>query len=310
VHPWRRRGDPHRSGRQVAALTSPEPNLEASGRHRRRRDGAPLDGHSRYDDVPDLFRELRSLPTDSMQYMRLRTRIIEQCLPLADHVARRYSRRGESHDDLLQVARVGLVKAVNRFDPDAGDFLAFAVPTIMGEVKRYFRDFSWAVKVPRRLKDIYPQLGLAMNELSQRLGRSPTPSELAAQIGVDREEVVEAMTAGEGFKARSIDFTATSDDDKPTIADRMGDLDPGIRFIEDREALKAQMATLPSRLEQIIVMRFFGSMSQDEIAKEMNISQMHVSRLLVQALKLLRDGMCERDDIRVMAGSRIRRRSA
>jgi RNA polymerase sigma-B factor len=294
----------------VAALTSPEPNFQASARLRRRRDGAQLDGHSRYDDVPDLFRELRTLPTDSMQYMRLRTRIIEECLPLADHVARRYGRRGESHDDLLQVARVGLVKAVNRFDPDAGEFLAFAVPTIMGEVKRYFRDFSWAVKVPRRLKDIYPQLGLAMNELSQRLGRSPTPSELAAEIGVDREEVVEAMTASEGFKARSIDFTATSDDDKPTIADRMGDLDPGIRFIEDREALKAQMATLPSRLEQIIVMRFFGSMSQDEIAKDMGISQMHVSRLLVQALKLLRDGMREPDDIRVMAGSRIRRRSA
>ncbi|MDT5077527.1 MAG: polymerase sigma-B factor [Mycobacterium sp.] len=283
--------------------------MEASGRHCRG-DGAQLDGHSRYDDVPDLFRELRSLPTDSTQYMRLRTHIIEKCLPLADHIARRYGRRGESHDDLLQVARVGLVKAVNRFDPDAGEFLAFAVPTIMGEVKRYFRDFSWAVKVPRRLKDIYPQLGLAMNELSQRLGRSPTPSELAAEIGVDREEVVEAMTASEGFKTRSIDFTATSDDDKPTIADRMGDLDPGIRFIEDREALKAQMATLPSRLEQIIVMRFFGSMSQDEIAKEMGISQMHVSRLLVQALKLLRDGMREPDDIRVIAGSRIRRRSA
>jgi RNA polymerase sigma-B factor len=284
--------------------------LQASARLRRRRDGAQLDGHSRYDDVPDLFRELRNLPTDSMEYMRLRTRIIEKCLPLADHVARRYGRRGESHDDLLQVARVGLVKAVNRFDPEAGEFLAFAVPTIMGEVKRYFRDFSWAVKVPRRLKDIYPQLGLAMNELSQRLGRSPTPSELAAEIGVDREEVVEAMTASEGFKARSIDFTATSDDDKPTIADRMGDLDPGIRFIEDREALKAQMATLPSRLEQIIVMRFFGSMSQDEIAKEVGISQMHVSRLLVQALKLLRDGMREPDDIRVISGPRIRRRSA
>jgi RNA polymerase sigma-B factor len=284
--------------------------LQASARLRRRRDGAQLDGHSRYDDVPDLFRELRNLPTDSMEYMRLRTRIIEKCLPLADHVARRYGRRGESHDDLLQVARVGLVKAVNRFDPEAGEFLAFAVPTIMGEVKRYFRDFSWAVKVPRRLKDIYPQLGLAMNELSQRLGRSPTPSELAAEIGVDREEVVEAMTASEGFKARSIDFTATSDDDKPTIADRMGDLDPGIRFIEDREALKAQMATLPSRLEQIIVMRFFGSMSQDEIAKEVGISQMHVSRLLVQALKLLRDGMREPDDIRVISSSRIRRRSA
>ena len=278
--------------------------VEPSVRSRRR------DSDSHYDDVQQLCIQMRSLPEDSVAYRQLRARIIEECLPLAEHVARRYGRRGEAHDDLLQVARVGLVKAVNRFDPDAGEFLAFAVPTMMGEVKRYFRDFSWAVKVPRRLKDIYPQLGFAINELSQRLGRAPTPSELAAEMGIDRADVVEAMTAGEGFRARSIDFTATSDDDKPTIADRLGTLDPGIRFIEDREALKAQMATLPPRLERIVVMRFFGSMSQEEIAGEMGISQMHVSRLLAQALQLLRDGMSEPAEVPVAAGSPIRRRIA
>ena len=254
-----------------------------------------------YDDAQQLLVEMRLLTEGSAERRRMRARVIEMCLPLADNVARRYGHRGESHDDLVQVARMGLVKAVDRFDPEAGEFLAFAVPTLMGEVKRYFRDHCWSVRVPRRLKDIYPQLAFAVNELSHRLGRAPTPSELADELGIDRAEVVEAMIAGEGFKARSIDFTATSDDDRPTIADRMGGLDPGIAFIEDRQALKAQMATLPSRLERIVVMRFFGSMTQDEIAADMGISQMHVSRLLAQALRLLRDGMSEPPDARVKA---------
>lgn len=266
----------------------------------RRRPGDALDARSPYERTQQRFFELRAMEPDSTAFVRLRELIIEDCLPLADHVARRYGRRGESHDDLLQVARVGLIKAVNRFDPEAGEFLAFAVPTMMGEVKRYFRDFSWAVKVPRRLKDIYPQLSITVNELSQTFGRCPTPSEVADALGIDRADVVEAMTAGEGFKARSIDFAATADDDKPTLADRIGDLDPGIRFIEDREALRAQMATLAPRLQQLIIMRFFGAMSQDQIAAEMGISQMHVSRLLGQALQLLRSGMSE--DARVMAG--------
>ncbi|MCW2513037.1 MAG: polymerase, sigma 37 subunit, RpsB/SigB [Mycobacterium sp.] len=266
-----------------------------------RRSGIELDGPSRYDHVQELFRDLHQLPPESRASTQLRERIIVECLPLADHVARRYAHRGEPHDDLTQVARMGLVKAVDRFDPDEGAFLAFAVTTIMGEVKRYFRDFGWSVKVPRRLKDVYPQLGFAVNELSQKLGRSPTPTEVAEMLGVERSEVVEAMIAGEGYRTRSIDFTATSDDEKPTIADRMGDLDPGIRFIEDREALRAQMATLPERLQRLIVMRFFGFMTQDQIAEEMGISQMHVSRLLAQALRLLRDGMGGSDGESVMA---------
>jgi RNA polymerase sigma-B factor len=254
-----------------------------------------------YEQVQQMFHELRSLPEDSLEFTRLRERIIELCLPLADNVARRYGHRGESHDDLTQVARVGLLNAVNRFDPAEGEFLGFAVPTVMGEVKRYFRDFSWSVRVPRRLKDVYPQLTIAMNELAQQLGRAPTPSELAARMGIDRAEVIEVMIAGAGFKTRSIDFSR-SDDDKPTIADRMGSLDPGIRFIEDREALRSQMATLPQRLQHIIVLRFFESLSQDEIAHRVGISQMHVSRLLTQALGLLREGMSESTAPRAMTG--------
>jgi RNA polymerase sigma-B factor len=257
---------------------------------------------SRYEEVQQMFRELRSLPEECAEFERLRERIVEQCLPLADHIARRYSGRGETHDDLVQVARVGLLNAVKRFDPDAGDFLGFAVPTMMGEVKRYFRDFSWSVKVPRRLKEVYPQLGTAMNDVAQRLGRTATPSELAAEMGVDRADVVEAMIAGAGFKTLSIDFTSSLDDDTPTMADRLGALDPGIRFIEDRETLRAQLATLPDRLQQIVVMRFFESLTQDEIAERVGISQMHVSRLLSQALGRLRDGMSDPVDGRSLAG--------
>ena len=260
------------------------------------------DGRARYADVERMFRELHCLRADSAEYECLRERIVERCLPLADHIARRYGRRGESHEDLVQVARCGLMNAVNRFDPDAGEFLGFAVPTMMGEVKRYFRDFGWSVKVPRRLKDIYPQLGSAMNDVAQRLGRAATASELAAELGIERADVFEAMVAGAGFKTLSIDFTSSSDDDAPTIADRLGALDPGIRFIEDREALKAQLATLPVRLQKIIVMRFFESLTQDEIAERVGISQMHVSRLLTQALGLLRDGMSEQTVARSMAG--------
>ncbi|MEH3139766.1 MAG: SigB/SigF/SigG family RNA polymerase sigma factor [Mycobacterium kyogaense] len=243
----------------------------------------------------DLFIALHGLPDDSPQRERLRTRIIEQCLPIAERIARRYDRRGETHDDLVQVARVGLMNAVNRFDPTAGpEFLSYAIPTMMGEVKRYFRDCSWSVNVPRRLKDLYPAIGPLTAELTQRLGRAPTARELADALGVDHQEVVETLTAAAGFKPRSLDYTTSRDeDDGPTLADRLGQPDPGISFVEDRDALRAQLELLPARENRIIVLRFFESLTQSEIAEQMGISQMHVSRLLSQSLRRLRDGMLD-----------------
>ncbi|MDT5322946.1 MAG: polymerase sigma-B factor, partial [Mycobacterium sp.] len=144
-----------------------------------------------------MFRELRELDDDAPEVTRQRDAIVERCLPLADHIARRFDGRGEPRDDLVQVARVGLVNAVIRFDVDAGsDFVSFAVPTIMGEVRRHFRDNSWSVKVPRRLKELHLRLGAATADLSQRLGRAPTPSELATELEMDRDEVVEGLIAG------------------------------------------------------------------------------------------------------------------
>lgn len=245
--------------------------------------------------MQEAFVRLHRLPEGSAERERLRTHIIEQCLPIAERIARRYDRRGETHDDLVQVARVGLMNAVNRFDPEAGtEFLSYAIPTMLGEVKRYFRDCSWSVNVPRRLKDLYPALGPLTAELTQRLGRSPTAGELAEALGVDRHEVVETLTAAAGFKPRSLDYsTARDDDEGPTLADRLGHPDPGIGFVEDRDALRAQLETLPERENRIIVMRFFESLTQSEIAQRMGISQMHVSRLLAQSLRRMRDGMLD-----------------
>ncbi|MGE2729023.1 SigB/SigF/SigG family RNA polymerase sigma factor [Mycolicibacterium vaccae] len=246
------------------------------------------------------FLRMHSLPAESEDRVRLRTRIIEECLPLAERIARRYDRRGETHDDLVQVARVGLMNAVNRFDPDAGtEFLSFAIPTMLGEVKRYFRDFSWSVNVPRRLKDLYPSLAPVTDELTHRLGRAPTAGELASALGVDRDDVVETLAAAAGFKARSIDESRARDDDAaPALVDRLGAPDPDIDFIEDQDALRAQLESLPDREYRIVTMRFFESLTQSEIAQRMGISQMHVSRLLAQSLQRLRDGMLDRPPAR------------
>jgi RNA polymerase sigma-B factor len=238
-----------------------------------------------------MFRELASLPVDCMEFQRHRDKIVERCLPLADHIARRFEGRGEPRDDLVQVARVGLVNAVVRFDVEAGsDFVSFAVPTIMGEVRRHFRDNSWSVKVPRRLKELHLRLGTATADLSQRLGRAPTATELAAELGMDRAEVVEGLVAGSSYNTLSIDSVGGSDDDDArAIADTLGDVDAGLDQIEDREALRPLLEALPERERTVLVLRFFESMTQTQIAERVGISQMHVSRLLAKSLARLRD---------------------
>ena len=238
-----------------------------------------------------MFRELEDLPESSAQFQRQRDRIVERCLPLADHIARRFDGRGEPRDDLVQVARVGLVNAVIRFDVHAGsDFVSFAVPTIMGEVRRHFRDNSWSVKVPRRLKELHLRLGAATAELSQRLGRAPTATELAAELDMDRDEVIEGLVAGSSYNTLSIDSGGGgSEEDAPAIADTLGDVDLGLDQIENREALRPLLAALPERERTVLLLRFFESLTQTQIAERVGISQMHVSRLLAKSLARLRD---------------------
>ncbi len=245
---------------------------------------------SEYADVREMFRELGGLSEDSPAYERQRERIVERCLPLADHIARRFDGRGEPREDLVQVARVGLVNAINRFDVETGsDFVSFAVPTIMGEVRRHFRDNSWSVKVPRRLKELHLRLGAATAELSQRLGRAPTASELAEELDMDREEVIEGLVAGSSYNTLSIDSGGEGDEDAPAIVDTLGDVDDGLDQIENRETLRPLLAQLPERERTVLLLRFFESMTQTQIAERVGVSQMHVSRLLAKSLARLRD---------------------
>ncbi|WP_046317662.1 RNA polymerase sigma factor SigF [Mycobacterium sp. UM_Kg1] len=246
---------------------------------------------SEYADVGDMFRELAQYEPGSPDFRNRKDKIVERCLPLADHIARRFEGRGELRDDLVQVARVGLVNAVTRFDVETGsDFVSFAVPTIMGEVRRHFRDNSWSVKVPRRLKELHLRLGMATAELSQRLGRAPTASELATELELGRDEVVEGLVAGSSYNTLSIDGGGSSDeDDVRSIADTLGDVDARMNRIEDREALRPLLEALPERERTVLVLRFFESMTQTQIAERVGISQMHVSRLLAKSLAKLRD---------------------
>jgi RNA polymerase sigma-B factor len=239
-----------------------------------------------------MFRELAALASGSTEFQRHRDKIVERCLPLADHIARRFEGRGEPRDDLVQVARVGLVNAVARYDVDTGsDFVSFAVPTIMGEVRRHFRDNSWSVKVPRRLKELHLRLGAATADLSQRLGRAPTATELAEELEMDRAEVVEGLVAGSSYNTLSIDSSGggSDDDDARAIVDTLGDADAGLDQIEDQEALRPLLEALPERERMVLVLRFFESMTQTQIAERVGISQMHVSRLLAKSLARLRD---------------------
>ena len=244
---------------------------------------------SEYADVTGMFRRLAILDPESIPNRRQKEAIIERCLPLADHIARRFRNRGEPFEDLVQVARVGLLNAVNRFDVDNGsDFLAFAVPTVMGEIRRHFRDHSWAVKVPRRLKDLNSQLKRSREELSQRLGRAPTASEIAAELGIDREEVVQAQIASCAYSTLSSDVSASDDDDGRSITNTIGDLDANLAKVLDVATVRPLLAALPDREQTVLRLRFFENMTQTQIAGRLGISQMHVSRLLARSLGALR----------------------
>jgi len=240
-----------------------------------------------------MFRHLVTLDGQASEYQRQRDVIIERCLPLADHIARRFSNRGEPLEDLVQVARMGLIQAVNRFDTANGaDFLAFAVPTMMGEVRRHFRDHGWSVKVPRRMKELGPQLNRARDEMSQRLGRAPTASEIASYLGLDYEEVVQAQIAASAYSTLSSDApgpAAAGDDEGLSISSSFGDLDANLDKVLDVETVRPLVAALPERQQTVLLLRFFENMTQTQIAERLGISQMHVSRLLARSLATLRE---------------------
>ncbi|MFD0123482.1 RNA polymerase sigma factor SigF [Streptomyces virginiae] len=236
-----------------------------------------------------LFIELRALPDGSMEKAELRNRLVRMHLPLVEHLARRFRNRGEPLDDLTQVATIGLIKSVDRFDPDRGvEFSTYATPTVVGEIKRHFRDKGWAVRVPRRLQELRLSLTTATAELSQQHGRSPTVHELAERLGISEEEVLEGLESANAYSTLSLDVPDT-DDESPAVADTLGAEDEALEGVEYRESLKPLLEGLPPREKRILLLRFFGNMTQSQIAQEVGISQMHVSRLLARTLAQLRD---------------------
>lgn len=236
-----------------------------------------------------LFFELRQLPEGSPERAELRNRLVRMHLPLVEHLARRFRNRGEPLDDLTQVATIGLIKSVDRFDPDRGvEFSTYATPTVVGEIKRHFRDKGWAVRVPRRLQELRLSLTTATAELSQQHGRSPTVHELAERLGISEEEVLEGLESANAYSTLSLDVPDT-DDESPAVADTLGSEDEALEGVEYRESLKPLLEGLPPREKRILLLRFFGNMTQSQIAQEVGISQMHVSRLLARTLAQLRE---------------------
>ncbi|RNF81389.1 RNA polymerase sigma factor SigF [Streptomyces botrytidirepellens] len=251
-------------------------------------DPQPHDPHDR-SGARAMFVELRGLPEGSTERAELRNNLVRMHLPLVEHLARRFRNRGEPLDDLTQVATIGLIKSVDRFDPDRGvEFSTYATPTVVGEIKRHFRDKGWAVRVPRRLQELRLSLTTATAELSQRHGRAPTVHELAEHLAISEEEVLEGLESANAYSTLSLDVPDT-DDESPAVADTLGAEDEALEGVEYRESLKPLLEDLPPREKKILLLRFFGNMTQSQIAQEVGISQMHVSRLLARTLAQLRD---------------------
>jgi RNA polymerase sigma-B factor len=255
-------------------------------------DGIPVDDVRETPEVDRLLEQLASLDPGTPEYQRLRERIVEQNLPLVRQLARRYRSRSEPMEDILQAGAVGLVKAIDRYEPERGAFLPFAIPTILGEIKRFFRDTSWSVRVPRRLRDRRLELFRMTDNLTQRLGRGPTVAELASHLRLTEDEVTEGLDACAAYSTSSLDAPALAGDDAVTLADQLGEEDEELDLVEQREGIEPALEELPARQREILLMRYYGNMTQAQIGEQVGLSQMHVSRLLTRSIDQLRERLC------------------
>jgi RNA polymerase sigma-B factor len=236
----------------------------------------------------ELINALATLPHNHVRRTVLRERTIHAWLPMARRLAYRYANRGEPINDLVQTATVGLIKAIDRFDPHRGvDFTAFAIPTIVGEIRRYFRDRTWSVRVPRRLQDLRLATNEANSRLAHHLGRAPTTAEIAADLNVTEEDILEGLEAARAYTATSLSAPARADG-AHSLDDTLGADDHGYELTELRIVLQPALAALDQREQRILALRFYGNQTQTQIAEQIGISQMHVSRLLAKALAKLR----------------------
>ncbi len=242
------------------------------------------------EDTAELFARLRATGDETY-----RARLAELHMPLVEYLARRFADRGEPLDDLVQVGSIGLLKAIDRFDTDREvAFSTYATPTIVGEIKRHFRDRGWSVRVPRRLQELSLRLGKATTRLSQELGRSPTVDELATALGVTPEEALEAYEAGLAYSTTSLDVRV-NDEEGSTLGELMGGEDARLDTMEELASLAPAVAELDERERRILHLRFFKGLTQSQIAAEVGLSQMHVSRQLARTIRFLRERVDDPD---------------
>jgi RNA polymerase sigma-B factor len=248
----------------------------------------PLTSSRTASNADELLAAMAAMPAGDPGRRAMRDRAIEAWLPLARHLANRYAGRGEPTDDLVQTATVGLLKAVDKFDPSFGvEFAGYAIPTIVGEIKRHFRDRTWAIRVPRRLQELRLAITAANNTLSHTLGRSPTVADVAEHLGITEEEVLEGLEGARAYSATSLS-TPVGAEGNTELGETLGGEDHEFELAEARIALGPAMASLSEREQTILSLRFYGNLTQTEIAERIGISQMHVSRLISRALLKLR----------------------
>ncbi|HEY9367665.1 SigB/SigF/SigG family RNA polymerase sigma factor [Streptomyces sp.] len=242
-----------------------------------------------------LFVRLGELEEGAAEHAYVRNTLVELNLSLVKFAARRFRNRAEPTEDIIQVGTIGLIKAINRFEPGRGiEFSAFALPTIVGEMKRFFRDTSWSVQVPRRLQELRIDLAKAVDVLEQELGRRPTRAELAAHLGTDEASVAEGEQAANGYAARSLDTPLGDDEDAFNgLLRHLGTQERAFEVIDALESLKPLIARLDARDRRILSLRFGAELTQAEIGARLGLSQMHISRLLARILRTLRDGLLD-----------------
>ncbi|GAA3198408.1 RNA polymerase sigma factor SigF [Streptomyces virens] len=235
-----------------------------------------------------LFGQLKELEPGTPEHSRVRAALIEANLPLVRYAAARFRSRNEPMEDVVQVGTIGLINAIDRFDPDRGvQFPTFAMPTVVGEIKRYFRDNVRTVHVPRRLHELWVQVNSATEDLTTAFGRTPSTAEIAERLRISEEEVLSCIEAGRSYHATSLE-AAQEGDGMPGLLDRLGYEDPALDGVEHRDLVRHLLVQLPEREQRILLLRYFSNLTQSQISAELGVSQMHVSRLLARSFQRLR----------------------
>lgn len=264
-----------------ASTAPPQEEAPAPGPERRR--GADTRALTQV-----LFAELKELQPGTPEHHRVRGALIEANLPLVRYAAARFRSRNEPMEDVVQVGTIGLINAIDRFDPDRGvQFPTFAMPTVVGEIKRYFRDNVRTVHVPRRLHELWVQVNSATEDLTTSFGRTPTTAEIAERLRIGEDEVLSCIEAGRSYHATSLE-AAQEGDGLPGLLDRLGYEDPALDGVEHRDLVRHLLVQLPEREQRILLLRYYSNLTQSQISAELGVSQMHVSRLLARSFQRLR----------------------